>query len=145
MLRNRDQWQFLKDDPSLLTSAIEEILRYESPVARQPRLMKVDVEMGGKQLRQGEMVFQMLNAANRDPAYFNDPDQFDVRRQKNRHIAFGLGVHFCVGALLARTEGHVVFSTLITRLPHARLVDETPDWDIHKANSRMLRTLPVLV
>ena len=145
LLRHPDQCQLLKDDPSLLTSAIEEMLRYESPVARQPRLMKQETEMGGKQLRPGEMVFQMLNAANRDPAYFTDPDQFDIRRQKNRHIAFGLGPHFCVGALLARTEGQVVFSTLLARVPHIRLVDEKPDWDVHKPNSRMLKALPVLV
>ena len=124
LLRYSDQWQLLKNDPSL---------------------MKVDTEMGGKTLRQGEMVFQMLNAANRDPAYFTDPDTFDVRRQKNRHIAFGLGVHFCVGALLARTEGQVVFSTLVKRLHNIRLVDDKPDWDVHKPNSRMLRTLHVLV
>ncbi len=145
LLRHSEQWRILKDDPSLVTSAVEEILRFESPVARQPRLMKVEAEMGGKHLRPGEMVFQMLNAANRDPAYFTDPDAFDVRRQKNRHIAFGLGAHFCVGALLARTEGQVVFSTLIKRLPNIRLVDERPDWDIYKPNSRMLKALPVLV
>jgi cytochrome P450 len=145
LLRHTDQWQRLKEDPSLLTSAIEEILRFESPVARQPRLMKQDTEMGGKTLRVGEMLFQMLNAANRDPAYFTDPDRFDIGRQKNRHIAFGLGIHFCIGALLARTEGQVVFSTLVTRFPNLRLVDEKPDWDAHKPNSRMLKTLPVLV
>ena len=99
LLRHPDQWRLLQDDPSLLTSAIEEMLRYESPVARQPRLMKQDAEMGGKQIRQGQMVFQMLNAANRDPAYFDDPDRFDIRRQKNRHIAFGCGHSFlCRGA-----------------------------------------------
>jgi cytochrome P450 len=145
LLQHPEQWQLLKDDPALLPSAIEEMLRFESPVARQPRLMKQEAEMGGKQLRPGEMVFQMLNAANRDPEYFTEPDRFDIRRQKNKHIAFGFGPHFCVGALLARTEGQVVFSTLLARLPHARLVHEKPDWDIHKPNSRMLKTLPILV
>jgi cytochrome P450 len=144
LLRHPDQWHLLQDDPSLLTSAIEEMLRYESPVARQPRLLKQDAEMGGKQMRQGEMVFQMLNAANRDPAYFTDPDRFDIRRDKNRHIAFGLGIHFCVGAGLARTEGQIVFSTVIERLPNIRLVEATPNWDLQKPNSRMLKTLPVL-
>jgi cytochrome P450 len=90
------------------------------------------------------MVFQMLNAANRDPAYFPDPDRFDIRRQKSRHIAFGVGIHFCVGALLARSEAQVVFQTIMQRLPAIRLVDEKPDWDVHKANSRMLKTLPVV-
>ncbi len=145
LLRHPEQWQLLLGDPSLLTSAIEEILRYESPVARQPRLMKQDAEMGGKQLRQGELVFQMLNAANRDPAYFDDPDRFDIRRQKNRHIAFGLGIHFCVGALLARTEGQIVFSAVMRRLPNLRMVEEKPHWDLHKPNSRMLKTLPVQI
>ncbi len=143
LLKHPDQWQLLKDDPALLTSAIEEILRYESPVARQPRLMKQDAEMGGKKLRQGELAFQMLNAANRDPAYFDDPDRFDIRRQKNRHIAFGLGIHVCVGAPLARAEGQIVFTALMARTPRVHLVDEKPDWDMHKPNSRMLKTLPV--
>jgi hypothetical protein len=144
LLHHSDQWQLLKQNPSLLTSAIEEMLRYESPVARQPRLMKRDAEMGGKQLREGQMAFQMLNAANRDPAYFTDPDRFDIRRQKNPHLAFGLGVHFCVGATLARTEGVIVFSTVMARLPGIRLVDEKPHWDLQKPNSRMIKTLEVL-
>ena len=144
LLRNqREAWNRLQNDPSLLTPAIEEILRYESPVARQPRLMKQDVELGGKQIRKGQMVFQMLNAANRDPAYFTDPDCFDIQREKNRHIAFGLGIHFCVGAVLSRTEGQVVFQTVMRCAPGLRLADEHPDWDLRKPNSRMLRTLPV--
>jgi cytochrome P450 len=144
LLRHPDQWQLLQDDPLLLTSAIEEILRYESPVARQPRLLKQEAEMGGKQMHPGEIAIQMLNAANRDPAYFVDPDRFDIQRQKNRHIAFGLGIHFCVGAPLARAEGQVVFSTVMKRLPRIRLVEEKADWDLEKPNTRMLRTLHVL-
>jgi cytochrome P450 len=144
LLRNADQWRLLQNDRSLLTSAIEEMLRYESPVARQPRLMKQDAEMGGKQIRKGQMVFQMLNAANRDPAYFTDPDQFDIRRRPNVHMAFGVGVHFCVGATLARAEGQIVFLTVLERLPGLRLVEDKPNWDIEKANSRMLKSLPVL-
>ena len=140
-LRHPDQWQLLQKDPSLLNSAIEEILRYESPVARQPRLMKQNAELDGKLIRKGDMVFQMLNSANRDPAYFMDPDTFDIKRQKNRHIAFGVGIHFCVGAYLARTEAQVVFKTVIDRLPNIRLVDKDPTWDLTKPNSRMLKTL----
>ena len=144
LLHHPDQWRLLQNDPSLLNSALEEILRYESPVSRQPRLMKEDTELGGKQISKGQIVFQMLNAANRDPAYFADPDQFNIQRQPNRHIAFGLSIHFCVGAVLARTEGQVVFRTIMDRLPKLRLVDDKPDWDLQKQNSRMLRTLPVL-
>ncbi len=143
LLHNRDQWHLLQKDISLLPSAIEEILRYESPVSRQPRLMKHDAELGGKSLRQGQMLFQMLNAANRDPAYFPEPDLFDIRRQKNRHIAFGFGIHFCVGALLARTEASLVFQLIVQRFPKVHLTDATPDWDVHKRNSRMLKTLNV--
>jgi len=144
LLRHPDQWQLLKQNPALLPSAIEEMLRYESPVARQPRLMKQDAEMRGKRLREGQMVFQMLNAANRDPGYFTEPDNFDICRQKNPHLAFGLGVHFCVGATLAHTEGDIVFSTLMTRLPEIRLVDEEPHWDLQKPNSRMMKTMDVV-
>ena len=143
LLHHHDQRQQVKNDPALLATAIEEILRYESPVARQPRLMKEDTELGGKQIQAGQMVFQMLNSANRDAAYFADPDRFDIQRQKSRHIAFGNGIHFCVGAALARTEAQVVFRTLIERMPEIQLKDERPDWDIEKPNSRMLHTLAV--
>jgi cytochrome P450 len=143
LLHNEGEWRLLQKDPSLLPSAIEEILRYESPVSRQPRLMKQDAEIGARRLRQGQMLFQMLNAANRDPGYFPEPDLFDIRRQKNRHIAFGFGIHFCVGALLARTEATLVFQLIIERFPKIHLTDATPDWDVHKRNSRMLRTLSV--
>lgn len=143
LLHNDSQWRLLQKDLSLLPSAIEEILRYESPVSRQPRLMKHDAELGGKKLRQGQMLFQMLNAANRDPAYFTEPDSFDIKRQTNRHIAFGFGIHFCVGALLARTEAGLVFQLIVERFPKIHLTDGTPDWDVHKRNSRMLKTLNV--
>ncbi len=143
LLRHPDQLQLLKDDPALMPTAIEEMLRYESPIARQPRLMKQDAEMGGKKIRASETVFQMLNAANRDPAVFDDPDLFDIRRKDNRHLAFGMGIHFCVGAPLARTEGSIVFSTLLKRMPRLHLTDEKPEWEMQKPAERMLRSLPV--
>ena len=85
----------------------------------------------------------MLNAANRDPSHFKDPERFDIRREDNRHMAFGFGFHFCVGALLARTESHIAISTLMRRLPHLRLVSDTPDWDVDRRNGRVLKTLQV--
>jgi cytochrome P450 len=143
LLQDRRHWELLIEDRSLLPSAIEEILRFESPVARQPRLVKQDVGFGGKELCAGQVVFQMLNAANRDPAQFEDPERFDIRRSANRHIAFGHGIHFCVGAPLARLEGQIAFKAILDRLPEIRLVDASADWDLHKPNSRVLKTLPV--
>jgi len=144
LLSHPEQLQQLREDPALLGSTIEESLRFESPVARQPRRMKDDVELGGKILKKGQMAFQMLNSANRDPAYFAEPETFDIRRQKNRHIAFGHGVHFCVGAALARTEASVAIATALRRLPHLRLAQPRPNWDVTKRNSRVLKSLPVL-
>jgi cytochrome P450 len=143
LLSHPDEWARLKADPSLLTSAIEEILRYESPVARQPRLMKENATLSGHRIERGQVVFQMLNAANRDPAYFTDPDTFDIGRLNNRHMAFGVGIHFCVGAVLSRTEGQIVFGTLMERAADVRLVSDQPAWDLTKPNSRMMKTLPV--
>jgi pimeloyl-[acyl-carrier protein] synthase len=133
----------VRADPALVTSTVEEALRLESPVARQPRLMRADVELRGETLRTGDVVFQMLNAANRDPAQFANPDHFDIRRSPNRHIAFGLGPHFCVGAPLARAEGQIAIRAVVTRFPRVSLVDAEPHWDLAKPNSRVLRDLRV--
>lgn len=144
LLSDRTRWQLLLDEPALVKPAIEEMLRFESPVPRQPRLMRTDAELGGQRLRQGQMVYQMLNAANRDPEHFTEPETFDIRRQGNRHLAFGNGIHFCLGAPLARLEGQIAFTALLARVPAIRLVSPDPDWDTGKRNSRLLRTLPVL-
>jgi cytochrome P450 len=144
LLSEPGRWRLVQDHPELLGPAIEETLRYESPIARQPRLVKIDAELGGKTLRQGEMVFQMLNAANRDPERFSNPEGLDIRRQDNRHIAFGNGIHFCLGASLARLEGSIAFTSIMERMPAIRLVSREPDWALDKRNSRLLRTLPVV-
>jgi cytochrome P450 len=143
LLQHPEQWELLKKNQSLLPVAIEEILRFESPVARQPRVIKKDAVMGGKQLQAGQMLFQMLNSANRDAAHFDKPDSFDIRRARNRHIAFGFGVHFCIGAPLSRAEGFIVFDTIIRRMPRIRLVDDEAKWDVTKRNSRVLESLLV--
>jgi cytochrome P450 len=143
LLANPDQYRLLRENPELLESTIEESLRYESPVSRQTRLMKDDTELAGKKLKKGEIVFQMLNSANRDPAYFTEPNKFDIQRQKNKHIAFGQGIHFCVGAALSRTEGFIAVGSAMKRFPNLRLVDDKPDWDVSKRNSRVLRSLEV--
>lgn len=143
LLSHSEQWDRLRGDPTLVKPAIEEVLRYESPVSRQPRLLKHDTELRGMTLRAGQMAFQMLGAANRDPEQFSDPNAFDIGRTPNRHIAFGQGIHFCIGAPLSRTEGEIVFTTILNRLPEIRLVEDPPTWDVAKANSRVLHTLPV--
>jgi cytochrome P450 len=144
LLHHPEQLHQLRHNPALITSAIEEMLRYESPVARQPRRIKQDVVLGGQLLRQGQIAFQFLNAANRDPEHFPDSDRFDIHRTNNRHLAFGNGIHFCIGAPLARLEGPIAITTLLRRLPNLRLISPTPDWDISKPNSRLLRSLRVL-
>lgn len=145
LLKHPQDLAKIRADWDLLPPAIEEVLRYESPVSRQPRLMKRDFELNGKLLKKGAIVFQMLNAANRDPAHFEDPETFDIFRKNNRHLAFGQGIHFCVGATLARTEAHIALKTLFEMFPEIALADANPDWDVEKRNSRMLRKLPVSV
>jgi cytochrome P450 len=143
MLGDREQWQRLVDDRSLVRSAIEEIVRYESPVARQPRRVTQAGALGDAALGEGEMVFQMLNAANRDPAHFDSPDVFRVDRSPNQHVGFGFGAHFCVGAPLARAEGEVTFMALLERFPTLKMDDPVLRWDSSKANSRVLSSLTV--
>lgn len=143
LLSDQARWERLVREPSLLRSAIEEIVRYESPVARQPRLLKHNTRLGDVELQEGDVLFQMLNAANRDPTYFNHPEDFQIDREPNKHIGFGFGAHFCIGAPLARVEGEIAFAALIQRFPTLSLVDSTLRWDSTKANSRVLLSLPV--
>jgi pimeloyl-[acyl-carrier protein] synthase len=145
LLGDRARWERLVDDPSLVRSAIEEVVRYESPVARQPRLLTHATSLGDVELREGEMLFQMLNAANRDPAHFDQPDTFMVDREPNKHVGFGFGTHFCIGAPLARVESEIAFTALVRRFPTVSLADPVLRWDTSKANSRLLLSLPVTI
>ncbi len=126
LLRHPDQLKRLRDDPSLITTAVEELLRFDSPVQFTSRILTADLELGGKTLHAGQVVLLLLAAANRDPEQFPDPDRLDIGRQNNKHIAFGLGPHFCLGAPLARLEGRLVFEALLQRAPNLRLNGPPP-------------------
>ncbi|MBZ0282001.1 MAG: cytochrome P450 [Anaerolineae bacterium] len=122
LLTHPDQMQKLQTHPALMESAIEEMLRFDGPIGLSTmRWALEELEFHGKTIRAGEMVVASLLAANRDPAVFESPDTFDITRQPNRHIAFGHGIHYCLGAPLARMEGAVAFSTVLSRLPNLRL------------------------
>jgi pimeloyl-[acyl-carrier protein] synthase len=121
LLRNPDQLEKIRDDLSLIPSAVEELLRYESPSQHTARLAPEDLELGGRQIRKRQAVIAVMGAANRDPERFPDPDRLDVTRRENRHVAFGWGPHFCFGAALARIEGQITFETMLRRLPNLKL------------------------
>ncbi len=127
LLRHPDQLERLRHDPSLVASAVEELLRYDSPVQFTSRVLKGDVDLGGQRLKAGDTALLLLGSANRDPEQFADPDRLDVGRPDNKHLAFGLGAHFCLGAPLARLEGRIVFETLARRLPDLRLEGRPPE------------------
>jgi cytochrome P450 PksS len=132
LMQHRDQLDKLRDDPSLTRSAVEELLRYNGPVdLATTRWAFEDVALSdGTVIPKGEPVWASLLAANRDPAQFEEPDRLDITRDPNKHIAFGNGIHFCVGAPLARLEGTIALSALVQRLPQIELaVDEsTLEW-----------------
>jgi cytochrome P450 len=142
LLRHPDQLKRLRDDPTLIPIAVEEMLRYDSPVQFTSRILTADMELCGKVLRAGQLVLLVLGAANRDPAQFPDPDKLDVGRQGNKHVAFGLGSHFCLGAPLARLEGRLVFETLLRRAPGLHL-DGPPPRYRQNFNLRGLESLPI--
>jgi cytochrome P450 len=122
LLQHPDQLRKLRDDPSLIKPAVEELLRYDGPVeASTERFAKEDVDMGGTVIPKGEMVLVVLASADHDPERFADPDELDITRADNRHLAFGKGIHHCLGAPLARMEGQIAISTLLKRMPNLRL------------------------
>ena len=142
LLRNRAQLEQLRSDPNLLASAVEELLRYESPSQHTGRIAREDVEMGGKVIRKGQAVMAIMAAGNRDPGRFPEPDALILDRADNKHLAFGWSSHFCFGAPLARMEGQIAFETLLRRLPNLQLATEELTW---RTNSglRGLTALPV--
>jgi len=140
LLRHPKELERLRDAPSLIQSAVEELLRYDGPVQRTARITNADVELAEHKIPKGSMVVPVIGAANRDPAHFPDPDRLDVSRPDNRHIAFGFGIHFCLGAPLARLEGQITLGTLLHRLPRLALSTERPEW----RESQVLRGLKAL-
>ena len=122
LLSNPDELAKLRADRSLLSSAVEELVRYDSPVERTiTRWAAVDVELGGESIRRGELVIAVVGSANRDASQFADPDTLDLRREGGKHVGFGRGPHFCLGAALARLETEIALATLLERLPNLRL------------------------
>lgn len=141
LLHHPEQLQKLRDEPALLPTAVEEFLRYDSPVQFTYRQAATDFELQGRPIRRGQVVHLLLAAANRDPAHFPGADALDVARSPNKHVAFGYGHHFCLGAALARLEAQVAFAVLLRRYPRLRLAG-TP---VRQENFvlRGLKSLPV--
>ncbi|MGB8630182.1 MAG: cytochrome P450, partial [Xanthobacteraceae bacterium] len=121
LLRDRDQWNALQQNRELLPTAVEEMLRWVTPIKNMARLATTDVELGGQMISAGEKVILLYPSANRDEAVFEDASRFDIARSPNEHVAFGFGAHFCLGANLARVELRVVLEKLLDRLPDLSL------------------------
>ena len=145
LLERPDQLTLLREDPSLIPAAVEELLRYEGPVERAlNRWAATDVELGGHTIRRGELVIAILNSADRDPARFEEPDRLDVARKDTRHLAFGRGSHYCLGAPLARLEAEIALETLFRRLPGLRLATTADELEWRPTPGfRRVVTLPV--
>jgi cytochrome P450 len=143
LLRNPESLQRLREEATLIPSAVEELLRYESPSQHTARLAPTDVELGGKQIKKRQAVIAVMGAANRDPERFPDPDRLDIERKDNRHVAFGWAAHFCFGAQLARIEGQIALETILRRLPGLTLDASLPLVWRHNLGLRGLTGLPV--
>ena len=126
LLRHPDQLRLLRERPGLIGTAVEELLRFDGPVQRTARIPSEDITIDGRTIPKGELVMPFIGAADRDPAQFPEPDRLDITRTDNRHVAFGLGIHFCLGAPLARVEGQIAINTLLRRMPRLALATERP-------------------
>lgn len=128
LLKHPDQLERLRDDASLAKTCVEEVLRFDPPVQMTARIALEDIELDGKTLPKGRDAVLLLASANRDPDQFDEPDRFDITRTKNPHMAFSNGIHFCLGAPLARVEGQIALATMARRLPSLKLQNETPEY-----------------
>ena len=144
LLRNPEQLERLRAEPDLMDSAVEELLRYDSPVQFTARIPTEDLEFRDRSFEKGQLVVVVLGAANRDPEAFPDPDRLDIARADERHLSFGMGSHFCLGAPLARLEAAIAFKHLLRRFPDLHLDTDPERLRWRKLSFlRGLETLPV--
>jgi len=141
-MKHRHEWERLVGEPEMAVGAVEEYLRYDGPSGAIARVAAADVEMGGKLIREGQRVFAFVNSANRDPEAFDDPERFDIGRLHNPHLTFGHGIHFCLGAPLARLEAEIAATRLAERLPQVHLSPGEPQWH-DSLILRGVKSLPV--
>lgn len=144
LLRHPDALARLRDDPTLIRPAVEEIMRFESPVQSTSRVAKEPIELAGQTIEPGSNIHVLLASGNRDAAQFPNPGQFQIERSPNRHLTFAHGPHYCLGTSLARTITQTAVLTLISRFPTLALVHETPEWN-DGFSFRSLKTLPVSI
>jgi pimeloyl-[acyl-carrier protein] synthase len=143
LLRHPDELRRLWENPELIRSAVEEFLRYDSPVQSFGRLALEDVPLGDKLIRRGQQIFVLIAAANRDPVQFADPDRLDIGRRDNRHLGFGSGIHACLGQHLARVQTQVAVGTIARRLSRMELATARPPRN-EGVHGRRLRSLPIV-
>jgi cytochrome P450 len=144
LLQHPQETAELRERPDMIRSAVEELLRFESPVQFTARVLKEDIEVCGQPIRKGWTVLCMLGAANRDPKQFKEPDQLDLKRLNNQHLAFSAGLHFCIGAQLARLEGQIALLNLVQRFPKMKLAGPRAEW-ASTFGFRGLKSLPVIM
>ncbi len=142
LIRHPEELAKLRADPTLARSAVEEVLRFDPPVQFNGRLAGEDIEIAGVTVTRGEFVILLIGAAGRDPAQFDDPDRFDITRNDDRHMGFGYGIHFCLGAPLARVEGEIALRTLTQRFQDLRLLQDPPPYK-DMITLRGLAALPI--
>ena len=144
LLQHPQQWQSLQQNPQLLSAAVKELLRFDSPVQYTGRRLRADVEMHGRQMKRGELVIPLIGAANRDPAKFSEPERLDLNRNDGSHLSFGYGPHVCIGATLTYLEAELAFKAVIERLPGLALLEGPASW-ADNAAYRSLKQLPLQV
>jgi cytochrome P450 len=142
LLQHPDEARAWREKPALGPSAVEELLRFDGPTPAMVRIAREALRIGEQQVGKGDRLFLMINAANRDPGQFREPDRLDLGRADNRHLAFGHGIHFCLGAPLARLEGQLALPALLARFPGLRLRGSAPEW-LDSLVFRGMRSLPV--
>lgn len=143
LLQHPDQFQLLQKEPSRMAQAVEEMLRYDSPVQLVSRLVTTTMEIGGKCIAPGTMVIVLIGAVNRDPDVFPEPNVFDITRDGAHHVSFGHGIHYCLGAPLARAEASIGIATLLRRFSGLELATASPDWR-DSAAFRGVAALPLI-